>query len=176
MQEGFACFAAWMQCEDFAAELAEILEPVTKVLRELRIDFAAEALGYCGAFARGGNCDLKIAAADHGAEKEIAVGNVVDAVAWDVASDAALIDSGVDFGGVGGGDDEEIAVEIGKFEAAVGPFELAIFGELLDFGMGLGGDYAEVEAGGEEAADFLERDVACSDEKAVAVGEFQEDR
>jgi hypothetical protein len=53
MQERFACLTARMQCENFAAELAEILKPFAEVLRELRVDLAAQALGDRGALAGG---------------------------------------------------------------------------------------------------------------------------
>jgi hypothetical protein len=33
-----------------------------------------------------------------------------------------------------------------------------------------------MDAGREEAADFVQRYIACSDEEAVAAGEFQENR
>ena len=107
-----------MRGEDFAAELAQILEP------------GAEVVGSCSSISRrrrwatAGLSPLvemaicRLAAADDGAEEEIAVGNVVDAVAEDVALDCAAIDGGVDFGGVGGGDDEEVAVEVGGLRSA----------------------------------------------------------
>jgi hypothetical protein len=84
-----ARFAAGMRGENFAAQFAEILKPGAEVFRQLLVDFAAQALGDGGAFAGGGDGDLQIAAADHGAEEEIAVGNVVDAVAQDAALDAS---------------------------------------------------------------------------------------
>ena len=85
-----------MRGEDFAAKLAEILEPGAEVVGQLLVDFAAEALGEGGAFAGGGDGDLQVAAADHRAEEEVAVGNVVDAVAEDAALDGSAIDGGVD--------------------------------------------------------------------------------
>ena len=76
--------------EDVAAELAEICEPGAEVLRQLLVDFAAEALGEGGAFTCGGDGDLEIAAGDDGAKEEVAVGDVVDAVAGDVALEGSL--------------------------------------------------------------------------------------
>jgi 1,4-dihydroxy-2-naphthoyl-CoA synthase len=111
-----------MDFENFAAECAKIFEPCAEVWRKLRIDFAAEALGNGGAFSSGGDCDLKIAAGDYGAEEKVAVGNVVNAVARDVSFEAALIDSGVCGWIVGGGYDQEVAVEIGGVEGALDQF------------------------------------------------------
>ena len=64
-------------------------EPGAEVVRQLLVDFAAQALGDGGAFAGGGDGDLQVAAADHGAEEEIAVGDIVDAVAEDVRARCA---------------------------------------------------------------------------------------
>ena len=85
MEQELARFAAGMGGENFAAKLAEVFEPGAEVVGELLVDFAAQALGKGGAFAGGGDGDLQIAAADDGAEEEVAVGNVVDAVAEDAA-------------------------------------------------------------------------------------------
>ena len=88
--------AAGMRGEDFTAKLAEILKPRAEVAGELLVDFAAKALGEGGAFSGGGDGDLQIAAADHRSEKEIAVGNVVDAVAQDAALGGSAVNGGVD--------------------------------------------------------------------------------
>ena len=76
-----ALFAARMRGENFAAQLAEVREPRTQICGQLLVDFAAQPLRDGGAFAGGRDGDLQIAAADDRAEEEIAVGNVVDAVA-----------------------------------------------------------------------------------------------
>ncbi len=87
VEQELARFAAWMRGENFAAKLAEIREPWAQIGGQLLVDFTAQALREGGAFAGSRDGDLQIAAADHGAEEEIAVGNVVDAVAEDVALD-----------------------------------------------------------------------------------------
>ena len=62
---------------------------------ELLFEFFAEALGERGAFAVGGNGDLEIAALDDRAVVEVAVIDVVDGVAEDVALVGFAINLGV---------------------------------------------------------------------------------
>ena len=50
--------------EDFAAEIAELGEPVASIEREGGVDLLAQALGERGAFATGGDGDLEVAATD----------------------------------------------------------------------------------------------------------------
>ena len=119
---------------------------------------------------------MQVAAADHGTEEEVAVGNVVDAVAGDAARDGFAIDRGVDVGHIGGGDDDEVAVEIGGLKFTLNPLELALGGELANFRTGLGRDDAQLDAGFEQAADLFERDSSRADQQAGAVVEFEEDR
>ena len=87
----------------------------------------------------------------------------------------SAIDGGVDLGIVGGGDDDEVAVEVGGFEGALNPFELAFVGELADFLARMGRDDAEMHAGLEQAADFVEGNSARADQEAAAAIEFEED-
>src|SRR5580658_1997418 len=125
MQEQPARIAARMNLKNLAAELTQMFKPCAEVFRQLRINLAAEALGDGGAFAGGGDGYLQIATADDGAKKEIAVGNVVDAVARDVSSYATLVDGCIHIRRIGGGDDQEIAIEVGVFKAALDPFQSA---------------------------------------------------
>ena len=91
MEQRFPGLAAGVRFENLAAELAETFKPGGKVAGQLLVDFAAEALGDGGTFSGGGDGDLQGSAADHRTEKEIAVGNVVDAVAKNVSLDRAAI-------------------------------------------------------------------------------------
>jgi hypothetical protein len=176
VKEQAALFAAGMCSQDFAPQFAELREPGAEVIGELLVDFAAQALRDGGAFAGGGDGDLQVAAADHGTEEEIAVGDIVNAVAGDAARDGFAIDRGIDFGHIGGSDDDEVAVEIGGLKIALDPLELALGGESANFRPGLGRNDAELHAGLEQAADFLERDRSRTDEEAGAAFEIEEDR
>jgi len=176
VEERLAGVAARMGFENFAAELAQVFKPCAEVFWKLCVNLAAETLRECGAFAAGGDGDLKVAAVDYRTKKEIAVGNVVDTVAGDVSGDTAFVNGSVYFWNICGCDDYELAVEVGVLKLALDPLELSVLRQLMDFGKGVGGDYVKAEAGGEQGADLVERYVACSDEEAVAVGEIQEDR
>jgi len=176
VQEQAALFATRMRREDFAAQFAELGEPGTEILGKLLVDFAAQALREGGAFASRGDSDLQVAAADYGAEEEVAVGNVVDAIAGDAARDSLAIDCCVDFGHIGGRDDDEVAVEIGGLELAFDPFELAFGGELADFRAGLWRNHAELDAGLEQAVEFFARDRSRAHQQAGAAVEFQKNR
>jgi hypothetical protein len=81
MQQQAAVFTARKRLENFPAQLADLHQPRAKIFGQLLVDLAAQALREGGAFAGGGDGDLQVAAADHRAKKEIAIGNVVDAVA-----------------------------------------------------------------------------------------------
>jgi hypothetical protein len=128
MEKQSAGLAAGMGDQDFATELAEVFEPWAEIGGELVVDFATKALGYGRALASGGDGDLEIAAADYGAEEEIAVGDVVDAVGENAATHGFAINSGVHFRDIGGCDDEGVAVEVGGFKSALEPFEFAFAG------------------------------------------------
>ena len=139
------------------------------------VDLAAQALRQGWAFAGCRNRDLQIAAAHDRAEEKVAVGNVVDAVRRDAARDSLAIDRGVDFGRIGGGDDDEVAVEIGWLELALDPIELALGGELADFRPSLRRNHTQLDAGLEQAADLFERNRSRADEQGGAAVEFQKD-
>ena len=136
VQEQTALFSAGMRGEDFAAQRAELREPRAEILGKLLVDFAAQPLSNGRAFAGRRDGDLQVAAADHRAEEEVAVGNVVDAVAGDVARKGFAIDRRVDFGHIGSGDDDEVAVEIGGRKFTLDQFQFSLGGELADFRMG----------------------------------------
>ena len=91
---------------------------------QLLIDLAAKPLRNVRAFAARRDGDLQIAARDQRSKKEIAVGNVIHSVAESVSFDRAPVDSRVHLGIVGRSDNQEIAVQIGSFKAALHPFEL----------------------------------------------------
>ena len=84
VEEQAAGFVEGLGGDDFAAEVAEVGEPVAGVERELGVDLFAEALGEGGRVSGGGDGDLEVAAADDGREVEVAEGWVVDGVAEDV--------------------------------------------------------------------------------------------
>jgi hypothetical protein len=71
-----------------------------------------ESLGQCGALAGGGDSDLEGAAADYGWVVEVAEVGDVDDVAEDLALLCFAEDLFVEGSGVGGGDNQEHAVEI----------------------------------------------------------------
>ena len=79
----------------FAAEVAEVGEPIAGVEGELLVDFFAEALGEGGRGSGGGDGDLQVAAADDGREVEVAEGRVVDGVADDVVGDGFVVDGAI---------------------------------------------------------------------------------
>ena len=90
VKEGLAGLAARMSFQDFAAELAQVLEPWAQVFGQLFVYLAAKSLCDRGAFSGGGDGDLQIAAADDRTEIEIAIGNVIDTVTNDISLNAAL--------------------------------------------------------------------------------------
>ncbi len=122
---------------------------------ELLFEFKAKALGEGRAFAVGGDGDLEIATLDDGAVVEVAVIDIVDGVAENVAALGFGEDGGVELGDRGGGDDQERAEEIIGMEGLGMPVDFAaadVFGELRsEFGR----DDADAGAGVEKAGNFL---------------------
>ena len=112
MQQRFALFTAGVDLQDISPQLANACQPGTKILGQLRVDFAAQPLRHGGALAGSGDGDLQISASHDGPEEEIAIGNVVDAVAENAAFEGGAIDGGIHFRHVGCGDHEIMAVEI----------------------------------------------------------------
>ena len=83
VEQFFALFGRRMIREDVAAKAADEAEPIAQGKIERGFDLAAKALGDGGAFARGGNCDLEIAASNHCGEVKIAVRRIIDGVGED---------------------------------------------------------------------------------------------
>jgi hypothetical protein len=117
---------------------------------------------------------LEIAALDDGAIVEVAVVDVVDGVAEDVALVGFAIDLGVEVAKRGGGDYEEGAGEIIGFEEFWRPGDLVVANAFRQIGREFGADNVDMGAGLEEAGDFLGGDGASAYDEDAAVGEFQE--
>jgi len=101
-----------------------------------------------GAFACRGDGNLQTAAADHRAKKKSQFGMSSNAVDGNVPFYAAAMDRSIHFRLVRGGDDDEVAVEIGGLEAAFRPFQLGLGGQRADRGERFGRDHAQSKAGG----------------------------
>src|SRR5208337_1910343 len=164
-----------MRCKHLAPKLTKLFEPCTKILGQLHIDLAAEALRKGRAFSSGRDGNLKIASADHGTKEEIAVGNVVHAVAEDIARHSLAVNSGVDRGRISRRDDEEVSVEIGRFEGALNPLELPFLSQLANLRPCFGRNKAQRQPGLEQRAYFVQRDVARAHQQAAAAFELEED-
>src|SRR5580704_862896 len=87
VEEPLAFVVEWLLLRDFAAQVAEIGEPVAGVEWQLRVDLFAEALGEGWAGSVGGDGYLQVAAAHDRREVEVAKRWVVDGVAEDVVVD-----------------------------------------------------------------------------------------
>ncbi len=81
VEELFALLVEGLELKDFAAEIAELGEPLAGVEGEGFVDFLAQALGERGGVAGGGDGDLEVAAADDGGKVEVAVGRIIYGVA-----------------------------------------------------------------------------------------------
>ncbi len=175
VEEELALFVEGLDLGDFAAEVAEVGEPVSGVEGELGVDLLAEALGECGGGSGGGDCDLEVSAADDGREVEVAEGWVVYGVADDVLGYGFLVDGAVDGRVVGGGDDEEVAEHVARSEGSLEEVEFAGGSHVEDAGTGVGCDDGDIGVGGAEGLDFGFGEVACSDDETAAASEFEED-
>ncbi len=145
-----------MRAEDVAGS-TEPFEPGTVFGAELFFEFGAKVLGESGAFAVGGDGDLEIATLDDGAVVEMAVVDVVDRVAEDVAALGFGEYRGIEFGHGGSSDDQECSEEIFGHEGFGMPVDFAaadVFGEL---GREFGGDDADAGAGVEKTREFFVR-------------------
>ena len=175
MEEEAAGFVEGLGGYYFAAEVAEVGEPVAGVEGELGVDLFAEALGEGGAGSGGGDGDLEVAAADYGGEVEVAEGWVVDGVAEDVVGGGFVEDGAVYGGDVGGGYYEEVILYVACGVVALVEGDLAGGGEVEDSVAGLGGDDGDLAVGGAEGLDLGLGEVAGADDEAGAAGEFEED-
>ena len=130
MGEGFGAgllfenFEAFREREFFLQQLLaflrEVCEPTGVFGTEGGFHFFAEAAGEGRAGSSGGDGDLQLAAADHRGVVEVAEGWDVDDVAEHVALAGFTVDGVVDFGRIGGGNDEEHVVEVGGTKGALG--------------------------------------------------------
>jgi len=92
MEQKPAWLAGRESCKNLAAKLPERFKPRAKILWQLLVYLAAQALSKGGAFSCGRDSNLQVAATDHRTKKEIAVWNVVDAVADNAQLDRPMID------------------------------------------------------------------------------------
>ncbi len=129
MQQQFTVLAAGKGLENFAPELRPDSQARAKIIWQQFVDLTAQMLRECGAFSGSGDCDLQICRADHRSEKEIAVRNIVNAVAKNPTLDCAPINSRVHLGRIGGSNDQVVSVEIGEFKSALDPFDFAFRGK-----------------------------------------------
>src|ERR1039458_2503474 len=114
-----------MDRENFASQSSEILEPGAEVSGKLRVDFAPEAWCNSRLFSGSGRGDLYLARAHYGAEKKVAVGDVIDAIGEDATLDGEPVNLGVYRGRISCSDDDKVAIKIGRFKASLNPFQLA---------------------------------------------------
>jgi hypothetical protein len=175
MQQGFAALSAGMEGKDVAPKPAEAGKPRAQIAGKLLVDFAAQVLGEGGAFARSGNGDLQVAATHDRAEKEIAIGDVVHAVAEDVSLNYPAINSRVYLRRIRGSDNNKVVVKVGDFEASLNPFEFPFGREFANFKASLGSNNAKSQSSSEQAANLVARDVACAYQKAAAAIKFEKD-
>ena len=153
---------------------AEPFEPGSVFGTELLFEFKAEALGKSRTFAVGGDGDLQIAALDDGAVVKMAVVDVVDGIAENVAAFGFGEDGGVEFANRSGGDHEECSNEIVGSKRFGMPVDFAaadIFGEMW---MEFGRDDADTRASLEKRGNFLCGDGAAADDDDESVFKFEE--
>lgn len=160
----------------FAAEVAEVGEPVAEVEGKLSVELFAKALGECGAGSGGGDGDLEVSAADDGGEVEVAEGRVVDGVAEYAGGGGFGEDGAVDGGVVGCGYDEEGSGKVSGCVGALVEGELACSGLLANAFACMRGDDGNGGVRGAEGLDLRLGQVACADDDAWAGGELEEDR
>src|SRR5665213_2599171 len=122
-----------MRLQHLASQLTETRQPFASIQRKLLVNFAAQTLRYSGTFAGCGDGNLQRTAADDRAEKEIAVGNIVNTVAGNVSHHRFAINRVVDFRRVGSGDDEKASFQIFRLERALDKFEFALGSKLMHF-------------------------------------------
>ena len=160
----------------FAAEIAEVCEPVSGVEGELSVDLFAEALGQGRAGSGGGDSDLEVAAPNYGGEVEVAERWVVYGVAEDSFFGGFCEDGPVDGGDVGRGYDEEVSGEVALLVGAGVVLELAGCGPVENALAGMGGDDGDAGICGLEGLDLRFGEMACADDNAWPGSELQEDR
>jgi hypothetical protein len=166
---------AGLCAENFAGG-AEPREPRGVFGAVLFFEFPAKALSESGAFAVGGDGDLKVAALDDGPVIEMAVVDVVDGIAKDVALLGFEKNGFVDIVERSGSDDEEHAEEIIAFERFWEPVDFTI-AKPFDERVGkFGSDDGDASAGFEESGNFTGSDGAATDDENGAVVEFEECR
>ncbi len=164
-----------MSAQSFASG-AEPFEPGYVFGTELLLEFPAKALSERGAFAVSGDGDLEIATLDDGAVIEMAVIDVVNGVAEDVASVGFGKDLSVEITDGCSSDDEEYAGEIFGMEGLGRPIKLAITEKFGEGRVEFRRNDAECGAGFEKTGYFLRGNGATANDEDAAVGEFQEGR
>jgi hypothetical protein len=175
MQNQAPLFTAWVRGQDFAAQFPDGLQPRAQVGGQLFIDLAPQPLRQSRTFTRRRDGDLQLAAAHHRAKKEIAVGNIVHAVARDIAIHRGAIDGGVHLGYVGGRNRDEDPIEVGWLELARYPFQPARARQFSHLCARLGSHNPQSRAGFEQRRDFIDRYRARTGHQAAAAVELEED-
>lgn len=138
MEEPLSLLVERFGSYDLTPQVAKVVEPVTGIEWELGVDVFADLLSEGGAGSSGRDGDLQITATDDGREVEVAEGRVVDGVAEDVFPRGFVVDSAIDGGHVGGGDDEEVSGQVAGGVLALMPLDLAFRRKLSDAFRALG--------------------------------------
>jgi hypothetical protein len=153
---------------------AEPVEPSGVFGAELLLEFFAEALRERGRFAVGRDGDLEIATVNDGAVIKMAVIDVVDGIAEDVAVIGFGKDSGIYFFQRSCRDDQEPVVEVDGLKGFGEPFDATIANKLSEIAIDFGGDDRDFGARFEQARNFGSGDDAATDDENAAVFEFKE--
>ena len=112
--------------QHFTPQLAQLREPWSQILRQLLVNLLPQPLRHSRALAGRRNRNLQIAAAHHRPKKEIAVGNIVHAVARNAARQRFAINRRVHLWHVGRRNHNKVAVKVRRLKLPLHPLEFSL--------------------------------------------------
>src|SRR6516164_2976342 len=133
MQKQPPLLAARMRPEHLAPQAANCFQPTAKVLRQLLVDLLAQPLRQRRALTRRRNGDLQLAPAHHRAKEEIAVRNVIHAVAENAPCPRFAIYGRVYLWNIRRCDYDEVPVQIGGLKRSRLKLDLPFRGQRKHF-------------------------------------------
>jgi hypothetical protein len=176
VQQQAALFTARVCGKNVATQSTYLREPWAEIIRQLSIDFTAQALRESRAFSGSGDGDLQRPSIHNRPEEEVAIRYVIDAIAENTSLDGLAVNGPVDPGLIRSGNHKLLSAEIGGFKRALSPFDRLFVGKCANFCVRCGGNYSQECSTFKEASHLVERNHARANHEATAPFQFQKDR
>ncbi len=173
VQQQLAWLTKRFHADDLTAKTTEFKQPRAKIAWKLLIQFLAQTLRKRGAFTRGRDGNLQVAAPDDRREIVVAIRWIIHCINEDVLTLCFGKHGTIDFGNVCAGNYEEAAVDVALSEGAEMKCKSTFRGEFVDAGKRIKRHYRHVSLSFKQTQNLALGDVTGAYNEAAATGEFK---